>query len=98
MTPTKTEQDTRDNGAIRIIESVEDAEQSAIEAVRKFIDSVNGVFRDVSEDGPRRKIIDAAFKMTEQLVGASNQLARRIVNVTENALGDLEKNAPAAKK
>jgi hypothetical protein len=98
MPATKTEPDTRDNGAIRIIESVEDAEQSALEAVRKFLDSVNGVFRDVNEDGPRRKIIDAAFKMTEQVVGASNQLARRIVNVTETALGDLERNAPASKK
>jgi hypothetical protein len=44
----------------------------------------------VSEDGPRRKIIDSAFKMTEQLVGASNQLARRVVKVNEDALGEYE--------
>ncbi len=87
---TKTEPATRDDGVTRLIDSVEDAEHSALEAVRKFLDTVDGVFPKVSEDGPRRKIIDSAFKMTEQLVGASNQLARRVVHVTEDALGDYE--------
>jgi hypothetical protein len=89
-TMTKTEQATREPGLIRIVDSVEDAEQSALEAVRKFLDTVDGVFPKVSEDGPRRKIIDSAFKMTEQLVGASNQLARRVVKVSEDALGEYE--------
>ena len=96
MTPTK--QDTRDDGANRIIESLQDAEHSALEAVRKFVDAVDGAFPDVGEGGTRRKILDAAFKMTEQLVGATNQLAQRIVTVTENALDEFEKNAKAAKK
>ena len=47
-------------------------------------------------DGPRRKIIDSAFKMTEQLVGASNQLAQRVVKVTEKALDEFEKRAPSS--
>lgn len=86
-----TEQAKRDDGAIQLIDSVEDAEHSALEAViQKFLDTVDGVFPQVSEDGPRRKIIDSAFKMTEQLVGASNQLARRVVKVTEDALGEYE--------
>jgi hypothetical protein len=88
---TGTEQAKRDEGAIQLIDSVEDTEHSALEAVRKFLDTVDGVFPpQVSEDGPRRKIIDSAFKMTEQLVGASNQLARRVVKVTEDALGEYE--------
>jgi hypothetical protein len=91
-------QDTHDDGAIRVIESVEGAEQSALEAVREFVDAVDGIFPDVSEDGPRRRIIDSAFKMTEQLVGASSELAQRIVRVTEKALGEFEKNAPTPKK
>ena len=95
---TNTEQATRDDGAIRIIDSVEDAEQSALEAVRRFLDTVDGAFPEVSEDGPRRKIIDSAFKMTEQLVGASNQLARRVVKVTEDALSEYERSGPSSKK
>jgi hypothetical protein len=84
---TKTEQTAQDDGARRLIDSVEDAEQSALEAVRKFLDTVDGAFPGASDDGPRRRIIDSAFKMTEQLVGASNQLARRVVKITEDALG-----------
>lgn len=95
---TSTEKKTSDDGAIRLIDSVEEAEQSALEAVRKFLDTVDGVFPKVSEDAPRRKIIDSAFKMTEQLVGASNQLARRVVAVTENALDEHEKKGPSLEK
>jgi hypothetical protein len=95
---TNTEQATRDDGALRLIDSVEDAEQSALEAVRKFLDTVDGVFPADGENGPRRKIIDSAFKMTEQLVGASNQLARRIVKVSEDAFGEYEKNHPTSEK
>ena len=94
---TVTKQDTRDDGLNRIIESLQDAEQSALEAVRKFVDTVDGAFPDLGEAGPRRKILDAAFKMTEQLVGTSNQLAHRIVTVTENALDEFEKNAKDTK-
>jgi hypothetical protein len=95
---TNTEQAERDDGAIQLIDSVEDTEHSALEAVRKFLDTIDGVFPHVNEDGPRRKIIDSAFKMTEQLVGASNQLARRVVKVTENALAEYERNDSSAKK
>jgi hypothetical protein len=96
---TNTMEKTRDEGAIRFIESFQDAGQSALEAVRKFLDTVDGVFPDVSrEGGPRQKIIDSAFKMTEELLGTSNKLAQKIVKVTEDALGEFEKNAEVPKK
>ncbi len=78
--------------ATRLIDTIGDTEKAALEAVRKFVDTVDGVFPDLTEDGPRRKIIDSAFRMTEQLVGASNQLATNVVKVTESALGDLERS------
>ena len=91
--------EVRSDGADRIIESLQDAEDSALEAVRKFLDTVNGVFPDVGAEGaPRKKIIDSAFKMTEQLVGASNQLAQRIVKVSETAPRDSERNGGTSKK
>jgi hypothetical protein len=85
---TKTDQDVTVDGANRVIDSIRDAEESALEAVRKFLDTVNGVFPDVGDDGPRRKIIDSAFKMTEQLVGASNDLAQKIVKATNDVLSE----------
>jgi len=88
MTSTETGPDNAD----RIIESVEDAENSALEAVRKFLDTVNEVFPDfTAEGGPRRKIIDSGFKMAEQLVGTSSQLAQRIIKVGQSVLSESEK-------
>jgi hypothetical protein len=89
-----TNTETRSESADRIIESFQDAGNSALEPVRKFLDTVNGVFPDMSaDDGPRKKIIDSAFKMTEQLVGTSTQLAERIVKVSQAAVGESEKKS-----
>jgi hypothetical protein len=87
---TRTSTDAPD-AAQGFIKDLEKNEDRAIEAVRRFVDTVDGAFPDVGEDGPRRRIIDAAFKMTEQLVGASNQLALNIVDLTERTLAELEK-------
>ena len=87
---TSTETGTAD----RFIESFHDAGNTALESVRKFLDTVNGVFPDVSADnGPRQKIIDSAFKMTEQLVGASTQLAQKIVKASQDSLGEADKKS-----
>ena len=84
----------RDDSADRIIESLAGTENAALEAVRKFVDTVNDAFPHLGEGGgTRQKIIDSAFKMTEQLVGASNQLAQRLVKVG----GSAAKRAPARK-
>jgi len=94
-----TETKPREDSANRIIESIEDAEKTALEAVRRFLDTVNGVFPDVrAEDAPRSKIIDSAFRMTEQLVGASNQLAQRVVRASQVAQGGSEGKARASEK
>jgi len=86
--------DTDTQAADRIITSSQDAANSSLEAVRKFLDTVNGVFPDVSADGgPRKKIIDSAFKMTEQLVGTSTQLAERIVKTSQEAMSSSGKGA-----
>jgi hypothetical protein len=82
MTEKQDEAVERTNG---LIESVRDVEDSVLEAVRRFVDTVNGAFPDVSEDGPRSRIIDSAFKMTEQLVGASTEFAEKIVKTASSA-------------
>jgi len=86
--------ETETHAADRFIESFDEAGKLALESVRKFLDAVNGVFPDVSADGgPRKKIIDSAFKMTEQLVGTSTQLAERLVKTSQEALGETGKSA-----
>ncbi len=80
-------------GVQRMIESLEKNEKSALDAVKRFVDAVNDAFPDISEDGPRRQIIDAAFKMTEQVVEASNRMASSVVDVTGGAVENLARSA-----
>ena len=89
---------TKDNTTARLIDSIEEAEHASLDAVRRFLDTVDGAFPDLGDDGPRRKIIDSAFKMTEQLVGASNRLAQNILDVTERELNEPDRKAGASKK
>jgi hypothetical protein len=90
---------TKNTDVARLIGTIEDAEHSSLEAVRRFIDAVNDAFPDLGdgEDGPRRGIIDSAFKMTEQLVSSSNRVAQNILDITERTL-DTEKKSATHKK
>ena len=90
---------TKEDGTTRLVDSIERAEEVSLEAVRNFFDSVDSVFpHPGGDDGPRRKIIDSAFKMTEQLVGAANQLARNILDVTQKTLSESDKKSTSSAK
>ena len=59
---------TKRTGTARLVDTIEDAEHTSLEAVRTFLDTVDSVIpHRGGDDGPRRKIIDSAFRMTEQL-------------------------------
>jgi hypothetical protein len=83
---TSSEQGGITESASKIIESAREAEESALEAVRKFLDTVDSVFPDVGQDRPRRKVIDSAFEMTEQLVGSWNQVTEKVLKAISDAL------------
>jgi hypothetical protein len=83
---TSPEQGGITEGASRIIGSAREAEEFALEAVRKFVDTVDSVFPAGGEDGPRRKVIDSAFKMAEQLVSSWSQVAEKVLKTTSDAL------------
>jgi len=91
MTPAKTKRP----GTTRLVDTIEDAEHTSLEAVRKFVDTVDSVFpHRGGDDGPRRKIIDSAFIMTEELV-------QNFLDVTGKALTEFSRKstskAPAKK-
>ena len=88
-----------EQGTTRLIDTIEHAEHVSLEAVRNFLDTVDGVFPHLGgEDGPRRKIIDSAFKMTEQLVSASTGLAKNILEVTEKGLTASDQESTSSEK
>jgi len=72
---------TKRTGTTRLVDTVEDAEHTSFEAVRKFVDTVDSLFPHLGgNDGPRRKIIDSAFRMTEQLVQSFLDVTRKALN------------------
>lgn len=73
-------------GVRHLIESLGRSERSALDAGKRFVDTVNDAFPDIGDDGPRQQIIDAAFEMTAQVVDASNRLAMSIVETAESTL------------
>jgi hypothetical protein len=90
---------SREPGADRIIDSVADAERSALDAVRRFLDTVNKSFPDVGPDGgQRQRIIDSAFRMTEELVGTTNQFAHRLVEASADAAKRVPVSGPGSRR
>ena len=82
----------------RIIETIQEAEKTSLEAVRRFLDTVDEAFPHLSDDKPRRKIIDSAFEMTEHLVGTATSFAQNIVEVTQSAVAESERKPAASTK
>jgi len=69
---------TKRANTTRLVDTIEDAEHTSLEAVRKFVNTVDSVFPHLGgDDGPRRKIIDSAFRMTEQLVQSFLDMTRK---------------------
>jgi len=90
---------SREPGADRIIDSVADAERSALDAVRRFLDTVNKAFPDVGPDGgQRQRIIDSAFRMTDELVGTTNQFAHRLVEASADAANRVPRSGPGPRR
>lgn len=83
--------------AAEVIGTIESAEQATIDAVRTFVESVDRALPDISDDSPRKKIIDSAFTMVERLVGTSNDLARNVVKVAGDAMDTAGKSVPGSK-
>ena len=94
MTPTETRQQRN----ARLMGSIEQAEQASLEAVRRFLDTVDDAFPHLSNDKPRRKVIDSAFEMTEQLVATATHFAASVVDITQRAVSEAERKPVASTK
>jgi hypothetical protein len=65
----------------QVVEQVQTGQRSAIEAVRKFMDSADQALPSLS-DGPSRRheVIDSALEMTERLVQVQYDFVRNVVH------------------
>ena len=71
------------------LESVERGQRSAIEAVRKFVDTVDEKLPSLGDEHPstRQEIIDAALELSDRLVHTQYGFLREVVDSAGKALG-----------
>lgn len=71
-----------------VLKSVEAGQRAAIEAVRKFVDTVDEVLPAIGDRPSRREtIIDGALEMADKLVTTQYDFLRGVVRSADRALG-----------
>lgn len=85
------------NGLQGLMDTVLKTEKSALDSMHRFADTCNDAFPDLGEegDGPRKKIIDSAFKMTGDVIDSGHRMACNVIDITEDAIRNLSKKAEA---
>jgi hypothetical protein len=70
-----------------LLDSVEKGQRAAIEAVRKFIDTVDQALPGVGEGPSRRQeIVDAAMDMADRLVHTQYDFIRKVIDSAGKSL------------
>jgi hypothetical protein len=68
-----------------VLESVKSGQQAAIEAVRKFVDTVDEAF-PAAVHPLRKTVVDGALELADQLVTTQYEFLRSIVRSADRAL------------
>jgi len=73
----------------QVLDSVEKGQLAAIEAVRKFVDTVDEKLPALGDEHPstRQEIIDAALELADRLVHTQYDFLRNAVGSAGTALG-----------
>ena len=69
-----------------VLKSVENAQKAAIEAVRKFVDTLDGMAPAIGDPAGREEIIDAALDMADKLVTTQYEFLRGVVHNADRSL------------
>ena len=71
-----------------VLESLESGQRAAIEAVRKFVDTVDQTLPALGEHpSKRQEVVDAAMEMADRLVHTQYDFLRTVVQDAGKALG-----------
>jgi hypothetical protein len=71
-----------------VLKSVESAQRTAIEAVHKFVDTVDEKLPALGDERPsrRQEIVDAALEMSDRLVHTQYDFIRKVLDSAGKAL------------
>ena len=97
----KTNEEVGADLLIEAINTVDSDERAAFDAIRSFVETVDEALPGGGKRGaPRRRVevVEAGLQMIEQLLGVSNDVARRLTESVREALPAIERNVAAATK
>ena len=71
-----------------VLKSLESRQRAAIEALRKFVDTVDEKLPSLGDEHPsrRQEVVDAALEMADRLVRAQYDFIRKVVDSAGKAL------------
>jgi hypothetical protein len=69
-----------------VLESVEDRQKTVIEAVRKFVDTLDETMPNLVDPALRKKILDAVLDLAEQLATTTNEFLRSTLHSASDTL------------
>ena len=69
-----------------MLNSIQAGQQTATDAVRKFVTTLDEVMPNLVDESARKKVIDAALDMIDQLVTAQLELVRKAIGSVGEAL------------
>lgn len=70
-----------------VLHAVQKGQQIALEAVRRFVDTVNEALPPSAASTKRQEVIDSAFRMTDRLVAAQYEFIQKVVGSAAKSLG-----------
>lgn len=72
-----------------VLKSVEDGQRAAIEAVQRFVDTVDRALPQLGEAPSRRQeIVDSALEMADRLVHTQYDFLRKVVHSAGKSLSE----------
>ena len=69
-----------------VLDSIQAGQRTAMDAVRKFVDTLDEVTPNLVDESARRKVLDAALDMVDQLVTAQLEFLRKVIGSAGEAL------------
>jgi hypothetical protein len=77
-----------------VLESVKTGQEAAIEAVRKFVNTVDKAMPLQGEGASERQgVIDSALEMADRLVESQHAFVRSVVRAAGTTLGESERKS-----
>jgi hypothetical protein len=87
--PSRTAVERTEKLSEEVFEEVEAGQRAAIQAVKKFVDTVDKTLPNTRGEAPSRRqdVIDAAMEMADRLVQTQYEFLRKVVRSAGKSLG-----------